>query len=350
MTAEPPWNAPIPVPDEAVAEAAREHQRRLTKPPGSLGRMEELAVRLAAQQGTVTPAAERVGIAVFAGDHGVCDEGISAFPQSVTAQMVANFAHGGAAISVLARALDAGLEVVNVGTVEPVPPLAGVVEATVARGTRNLAREPAMTPAERDAALHSGDAAAGRAADGGAELFLGGDMGIGNTTTAAAIACALLGQAPESLVGRGTGVDDAGLARKREAVARGLARHGAGTEPLAVLASLGGLEIAALTGAILGAARRGIPVLVDGFIVSVAALVAVRHAPTAARWLHFAHRSAEAGHETVLAALDARPLLDLGMRLGEGSGAAMAVPLLRSACRVHNQMATFESAGVSDGG
>ncbi|MDN3516741.1 nicotinate-nucleotide--dimethylbenzimidazole phosphoribosyltransferase [Aquisalimonas lutea] len=350
MTAEPPWNAPIPAPDAAVAEAARAHQRRLTKPPGSLGRLEDLAVRLAAQQGTVAPAAERVAIVVFAADHGVCDEGVSAFPRTVTAQMVANFAHGGAAVSVLARALDAGLEVVNVGTAEPTPPVAGVVDAMVARGTRNLAREPAMTPAERDAALRVGDDAAGRAADSGAELFVGGDMGIGNTTSAAALACALLEETPETLVGRGTGVDDAGLERKREAVARGLARHGTGTEPLAVLASLGGLEIAALTGAILGAARRRMPVLVDGFIVSVAALVAVRHAPAAAHWLHFAHRSAEAGHDTVLAALEAAPLLDLGMRLGEGSGAAMAVPLLRSACRVHNDMATFESAGVSDGG
>lgn len=341
--------ARIPVPDREAARQAAERNARLTKPPGALGRLEPLVATLAGQQGTPTPAVERVAIAVFAADHGVCDEGVSAFPQDVTAQMIRNFAGGGAAISVVARELGAGLEVINVGTRQPVEALPGVLDASVASGTRNLAREPAMSASECNAALAVGDAAAARAAESGSQLFIAGDMGIGNTTSAAAVACALLGAPVADLVGRGTGVDDAGLARKHTAVARGLDRHGGDTDPMAVLASLGGLEIAAITGAILGAAHRGIPVLVDGFIVSVAALVAVRHAPDATAWLHFAHRSAEAGHDRVLAGLEANPLLDLGMRLGEGSGAAVAVSVLRSACAVHAGMATFDEAGVSDG-
>ena len=350
MTAGPLWDAPVPVPDETATQAARERQIRLTKPPGSLGRLEEAAIRLAGQQASATPSMERVHVAVFAADHGVCAEGVSAFPQAVTGQMVRNFAAGGAAISVLSRQLGATMEVVNLGTVEPLPAMAGVHDATIAPGTRNLAREPAMTADERDAALAAGDAAAARAAEAEAELFIAGDMGIGNTTSAAAVACALLTMPPGVLVGRGTGVDDAGLARKRDAVAAGLARHGGDCSPLAVLASLGGLEIAAIAGAIRGAAARRLPVLVDGFIVSVAALVVVQHSPDVAAWLHYAHRSREAGHNTVLQALAATPLLDLDMRLGEGSGAAVAVPLLRSACAIQRGMATFEDAGVSDAG
>ncbi len=350
MTTAHPWEGTIPTPDEAAAEAARAHQLRLTKPPGSLGRLEEAAIRLAGQQATATPAVDRVVVTVFAADHGVCAEGVSAFPQEVTGQMVRNFASGGAAISVLCREFGAALDVVNVGTVSPLPAMDGVLDATVAPGTANLAREPAMTPDQRDAALMVGDAAAARAAEGGAELFIAGDMGIGNTTSAAAVACALLDMPPGVLVGRGTGVDDAGLVRKRDAVAAGLARHTGDRTPLSVLASLGGLEIAAIAGAIRGAADRGLPVLVDGFIVSVAALVAVRHTPQVVDWLHFAHRSREAGHDNVLGAMDARPLLDLDMRLGEGSGAAVALPLLRSACAIQRDMATFEDSGVSDGG
>ena len=349
MTMTHPWEQPIPTPNAACSQRAEAHQARLTKPPGSLGRLEHLASTLAGQQGTVFPAVERVRIVVFAGDHGVCDEGVSAFTQAVTAQMVRNIAAGGAAISVLARHLHATLEVINTGTVTPLPQLPGVRAATVARGTRNLARQPAMTAAERDEALAVGDAAAQRAADAQAQLFIGGEMGIGNTTSAAAVAGALLGLPPEAVVGRGTGVDDTALARKRAAVARGLARHGDARAPLEVLASLGGLEIAALTGAVLGAARRRVPFLVDGFIVSIAALIAVRHAPASAHWLHFAHRSRETGHGAVLEALNAQPLLNLGMRLGEGSGAGVAVPLMQAACRLHREMATFESAGVSDG-
>lgn len=348
MTLPASWTSPVPVPDAAYRQQALDRQQLLTKPPGSLGRLEQLAVDLAAQQATHRPRADQVHMAVFAGDHGVCDEGISAFPQAVTGQMIANFAEGGAAISVLSRHLEATLEVLNLGTVEPLGHLPGVNNLQIAPGTANLAQQPAMTHDQVTAALCAGDAVAERAASAGAQLFIGGDMGIGNTTTAAVLACALLGDDPEALAGPGTGLDAAGVSHKAEVIRRALQRHGDNRDPLAVLTSLGGLEIAALTGALLGCAARRIPVLVDGFIVSVAALVAVRQRPGARAWLHFAHRSAEPGHDRVLAAMEAKPLLDLGMRLGEGSGAAVAVNLLRAACSLHNSMATFRDAGVSN--
>ena len=343
------WWRELPMPDRQAAAAAGERQAQLTKPPGSLGRLEQLAIRLAAQQARSRPAVERVQVAVFAADHGVCAEGVSAFPQAVTVQMLQNFAHGGAAISVLARDLGANLEVINLGTVEACATRSVIRDESIGAGTGNIAREPAMSEAQLRRAMASGRAAADRAAANGAELFIGGEMGIGNTTTAAAVACALLDAEPETLIGRGTGVDDAGLERKLAAVRRALLRHGETREPLAVLASLGGFEIAALAGAMLGCARHRLPVLVDGFIVSAAALAALRLQPALADWLHFSHRSDEAGHGRLLQALNAEPLLDLGMRLGEGSGAAVALPLLRAACVLHNSMATFAEAGVADG-
>lgn len=343
------WVNPPPAPDSGFRQRGLERQSILTKPPGSLGLLETLAVDLCALQASDHPAADRVAVTVFAGDHGVCVEGISAFPQEVTGQMIANFASGGAAISVLSELLGATLEVVNLGTVTPVAEqLPGVRHEIVCPGTANLAIGPAMTPDQVVAALTAGDRAAQRAAENNAQLYIGGDMGIGNTTSAAALACALLEQPPADLVGPGTGLDAAGQSHKISVVARALDRHGDNRSPLEVLASLGGLEIAALTGALLGAAQRRIPVLVDGFIVSVAALVGVRQQPGLRDWLLFAHRSAEPGHQRVLDALDARPLLDLNMRLGEGSGAAVALPLIRSACAVHNRMATFSDAGVSN--
>ncbi|MEX0603925.1 MAG: nicotinate-nucleotide--dimethylbenzimidazole phosphoribosyltransferase [Marinobacter sp.] len=328
---------------------AREHQGVLTKPPGSLGRLEELAVLLCGQQDTDTPKVDQVQISIFAADHGVCTEGISAFPQQVTGQMVANFAHGGAAISVLARHLGASLEVINLGTVEPLPDLPGVLTNRIGPGTANLALQSAMTEAEVRQALEAGHQVSQRAADTGAQLFIGGDMGIGNTTSAAAVACVLLGEAPSVIVGPGTGLDVTGVRHKTAVVAQALRRHGDDVTPLSVLTSLGGFEIAALTGAMLGCAHRRIPILVDGFIVSVAALVGVLQQPGLADWLHFSHRSGEPGHSRILAALMARPLLDLNMRLGEASGAAIALPLLRQACALHNEMASFDDAGVDSG-
>jgi nicotinate-nucleotide--dimethylbenzimidazole phosphoribosyltransferase len=339
---------PPPEPSARHGQLARERQQVLTKPPGSLGILEQVAIELAALQSCESPTLEQVHIAVFAGDHGVCEEGISAFPQAVTAQMIANFAGGGAAISVLARELDAQLEVINLGTVGEVPELSGVLHQVIAPTTENFAKTNALTGDQLEKALNAGDQAAQRAADNQARLFIGGDMGIGNTTSAAALASALLGHPPQALVGPGTGLDENGVSHKARVVQTALERHGDNREPLNVLASLGGFEIAGLTGAILGCAARRIPVLVDGFIVSVAALVATEIQPGVRDWLLFSHRSAEPGHQSVLEALNAQPLLNLGMRLGEGSGAAVAVPLLRTACALHNQMATFADAGVSD--
>jgi nicotinate-nucleotide--dimethylbenzimidazole phosphoribosyltransferase len=343
-----PWQTAIPSPSQTHRETALSRQGQLTKPAGSLGRLETLAVDLAALQNTDTPGADRISIAVFAADHGVCAEGVSAFPQAVTGQMIANFVAGGAAISVMARHLQARLEVINLGTATPPPTSDGVVDETIAAGSANLARQAAMSTAQLEQALAAGDRAAQRAADQQAQLFIGGEMGIGNTTSASAMACALLAEPAVALAGPGTGLDAEGVCHKVTVIERALARHGDNREPLAVLASLGGFEIAALAGALIGSAARGIPVLVDGFIVTVAALAAVRLRPDLRDWLLFAHHSREPGHTRLLEALNAEPVLNLSMRLGEGSGAAVAVPVIRSACALHNGMATFADAGVNN--
>lgn len=343
------FRAPAAVPDAACEAAARARQNQLTKPPGALGQLETAAIRLAALQGRARPAVDRVQIAIFAADHGVAVEGVSAFPQAVTAEMIRNFARGGAAICVLARALDARLEVVNLGTVCGTVFDGAVIDARLGPGSANLARDAAMTEAQLLAALRAGRASVVRAKAAGAELYVGGEMGIANTTAATALACALLGESPQRLTGRGTGVDDAGLARKCEAIERALALHRESPiGPAEALRRLGGFEIAALAGAYLACARLGLPALVDGFIASAAALAACRINPGVGDWLLYGHRSAESGHAAVLAALGAAPLLDLGLRLGEGSGAAAALPLLRVACALHNGMATFADAGVSE--
>lgn len=339
---------PAARPSAAARREAEARQKTLTKPVGALGRMESLAVRLAALQATARPRADRVSIVVFAADHGVAAEGVSAYPQAVTGQMVRNLARGGAAINVLARALGAALEIVNLGTIDDPGPLERVRSIRLAAGTANFTEEPAMTADQLAAALAAGRAAAKRTGENGADVFIGGDMGIGNTTATTALASALLNAAPESLVGPGTGLDAAGLERKLTALRRALARHRDHLDtPLEVLRRLGGFEIAGLVGSFIGCAQLGLPVLVDGFIATGAALVAAQLHPNTRDWLLFAHTSAEPGHRTVLAALDAQPLLDLGLRLGEGTGAAAAVPLLRMACALHNDMATFGEAGVS---
>jgi nicotinate-nucleotide--dimethylbenzimidazole phosphoribosyltransferase len=346
----PDWlNVPCAPIDEQARERAAERQNSLTKPPGSLGRLEDIAIRMAGWQRSRNPRVDNVRIAVFAGDHGVTAEGISAFPQSVTVEMVRNFDAGGAAISVLARALGANLEVVNVGTVSDPGPLSAVLDARVASGTANIAAEPAMSGEQLARALSVGRHAAERAVNAGDHLFIGGEMGIGNTTVAAALACALLELPPAVLAGPGTGLNAAGVQHKQQVIEHALARHASSClDALEALRRLGGLEIAALAGAFIACAQMGMPILVDGFITSVAALTAERLRPGAREWMLFAHRSAEPGHAAVLAALEAEPLLDLGMRLGEGSGAAVAVPLLCHACVLHNQMATFSEAAVSE--
>ncbi|SEW11983.1 nicotinate-nucleotide--dimethylbenzimidazole phosphoribosyltransferase [Luteibacter sp. 329MFSha] len=343
------WLAtPCRVPDDDVAAAATRRQARLTKPAGSLGRMEDLAVQLAGLQGRERPTAERVWIAVFAADHGVAVEGISAYPQAVTGEMLRNFASGGAAIAVLARELDATLDVVNLGTVNDPGDVPGVLRRVIAPSTANIVTHDAMTLEQLDAALAEGEASVRRSLAAGTDIFIGGDMGIGNTTSASALACALLGAAPDTLAGAGTGLDAIGIARKTDVIARALHRHSDAATSLEWLRRLGGFEIAALTGAFVAAAQHGVPVLVDGHIASVAALAAVALRPDARPWFVFAHRSHERGHARVLAALDAEPLLDLSLRLGEASGAAIAVPLLRLACALHGSMATFAEAGVSE--
>jgi len=344
------WLAqPCAVLNESSRTAALARQGQLTKPPGSLGKLEAIAVQLSAMQGTDRPQMERAHISIFAADHGVAAEGVSAFPQAVTAEMVKNFARGGAAISVLAKQVNATLEVINLGTVFPVESFANVRDEQIAAGTANFAQGPAMTEAQLAVALHAGRAAALRAKQAGAQLFIGGEMGIANTTSASAIACALLQESPQLLAGPGTGLDSKGVAHKAAVIQRALELHRANlVQPLDVLRHVGGFEIAALAGAYLTAAQNGLPVLADGFISSVAALSAVRIQPGVRDWLLFAHVSAEPGHQRVLDALGAQPLLQLGMRLGEGSGAATAVPLLKLACALHNNMATFAEAGVSD--
>jgi len=346
----PSWlDAAIAETDAAAERDALAHQSRLTKPPGALDRLEAVAVRLAAMQGRPRPRVDRVQIVVFAADHGLAAEGTSAFPQAVTGEMVKNFSAGGAAISVMARQLDAQLEVVNLGCINEPGELPGVVDRRLGAGTANAAREPALSTGQLAQALEAGRDAVARARQAGCELFIGGDMGIGNTASASALVCALLDLPAQAVTGPGTGLDADGVARKARIIQAALDLHRPQLNgPLETLRRLGGFEIAALAGAYLHCAQIGLPVLVDGFIASSAALVAVRLRPAVRQWLLFGHRSAEPGHRMLLDALDARPLLDLGLRLGEGSGAAAAVPLLRLACALHNEMATFAAAGVSE--
>lgn len=343
------WLNPCQAIDAQAYEQAAARQQQLTKPAGSLGQLESVAVQLAGLQGRVKPSLNQLWIAIFAGDHGVVAEGVSAFPQEVTGQMLQNFVSGGAAISVLARQLGAQLEVVDLGTVTPSLNLPGVRHLNIGAGTQNFVNGPAMTQAQGELALEAGRDSVRRAIAAGAELFIGGEMGIGNTTAASALACALLDCPVAHLAGPGTGLNAAGVSHKAQVIERALALHAAQRgDALQTLFNLGGFEIAALVGAYLACAQEGVAVMVDGFICSVAALVAVRLNPACRDWLLFGHRGAEPGHRHVLEALKAEPLLDLGLRLGEGSGAALAVPLLRLACDLHGQMATFAEAAVAD--
>jgi nicotinate-nucleotide--dimethylbenzimidazole phosphoribosyltransferase len=342
------WLQPAQAMNVPMREAALARQQQLTKPAGSLAQLERLAVQLAGLQGREKPCVNQLWIAIFAGDHGVVAEGVSAYPQEVTGQMLHNFVNGGAAISVLARQLGAKLDVVDLGTVSPVD-FPGVRHLRIGAGTANFLQGPAMSAEQGFAALQAGRDSVMRAKAEGTELFIGGEMGIGNTTAASAVACSLLECPVQLLVGPGTGLNAEGIEHKIQVIERALIVHGEhGGDPLHSLFSLGGFEIAALVGAYLACAQEGIAVLVDGFICSVAALVAVRLNPSCREWLLFGHRGAEPGHRHLLETLHAEPLLDLGLRLGEGSGAALAVPLVRLACELHNGMATFAEAAVAD--
>ncbi|WP_339473802.1 nicotinate-nucleotide--dimethylbenzimidazole phosphoribosyltransferase [Pseudomonas sp. RL_5y_Pfl2_69] len=345
----PWWLNPCKPVDRDMQAAAAERQQQLTKPAGSLGQLEALAVQLAGLQGRLKPRVDQLWIGIFAGDHGVVAEGVSAYPQAVTGQMLHNFVSGGAAISVLARQLGAQLDVVDLGTVTPMLDLAGVRHLQLGAGTANFATGPAMSDAQGLKALQAGRDSVLRAQAAGSEVFIGGEMGIGNTASASAVASALLDCPASQLTGPGTGLDAAGVSHKAQVIDRALALHaGHLDDPLQTLFRLGGFEIAALVGAYVACAQEGVVAVVDGFICTVAAMVAVRMNPDCREWLIFSHRGAEQGHRHVLESLQAEPLLDLGLRLGEGSGAALAVPLMRLACDLHGQMATFAEAAVAD--
>jgi nicotinate-nucleotide--dimethylbenzimidazole phosphoribosyltransferase len=354
-----------PLAPDAAVEAQR-HLDTLTKPPGSLGRLEEIAVRLAALRGRA-PRVDRPVVFTFAADHGVVAEGVSAYPQAVTAQMVENFLRGGAAINVLARQAGARVVVADfgiagrfVGDARPAPAEGGVlgvrdgsvaalVRCPIAPGTANMARGPAMTREQATRAIERGAALADEAMDGGADLVATGEMGIGNTTAASAITAAITGLPPEAVTGRGTGVDEAVWRHKIEVVGVALrVNRPDSADGLDVLAKVGGFEIAGLVGVILAGAARSVPVVIDGFISTAAALVAALLAPEARHALFASHRSAEPGHGFALAHLDLVPYLDLSLRLGEGTGAALFIHLARAATLLYGEMATFKSAGVSE--
>lgn len=342
---------------QAVAEqiapadpAYRAEAQRLldnkTKPLGSLGRLEMLAADLCAMQRRIPPLTEKKRVVVFAADHGVVEEGVSIYPQEVTVQMVANFAQGGAAINVLARQAGADVEIVDVGVKGDTAAMA--LNHKAMNGTANFARENAMTDVSLNHALMGGSLRAGAAHQEGVNLLALGEMGIGNTTSAAALLCLLTDTPPEHAVGRGTGATDEVLATKLSVVTDAVTRHRRPDLPAwEALRAVGGLEIAALTGAMLGAASLRMPVIIDGFICTVAALAAARIAPSSRDYMIFAHCSAENGSRRVLEALEALPLFDLGMRLGEGSGAAIALHLVEASGRILREMASFEQAGVS---
>jgi nicotinate-nucleotide--dimethylbenzimidazole phosphoribosyltransferase len=341
-----------PLDQGAMAEAAA-RQDQLTKPRGALGRLESLSVQLAGIAGACpAPVPTPGAVAIFAADHGVVAQGVTPWPQEVTAQMVLNFAAGGAAINVLARQAGASVTVVDVGVATPLPDglPANVLRRAIRPGTADSTAGPAMTADECRAALDLGAQVAADLVAAGARALVTGEMGIGNTTAAAAVIAALLDVDPAAVTGRGTGVDDAGLARKIDVIDAVLARNAdaVATGPEAVLAAVGGLEIAALAGYIVGGAAAGVPVVVDGVIADAALLAAERLAPgTAARCIA-GHRSTEPGATAVLDALGMEPLVDLGLRLGEGSGACLALPVLEAAARILAEMATFDAAGVTD--
>jgi|TARA_B110000977_G_scaffold95083_1_gene125573 nicotinate-nucleotide--dimethylbenzimidazole phosphoribosyltransferase len=342
-------NHPLAALNNKAKQQGMERQGQLTKPPGSLGGLEAMAVRLCAMQGLEKPNVDHAQVVVFAGDHGIAAEGVSAFPQVVTAEMVKNFSRGGAAICALARQNNAQFEVVNLGTVVHLSTMKNVVDNTIMPGTANFSQQPAMTLEQLSHAMAAGKAAVDRAAANKAAVFIGGDMGIANTSSATALAAWATGQSVASLVGPGTGLDAQGVGRKGRVIEAALAKHEAAmTTPLEALRHVGGLEIAALVGAYIRAAQLGITILVDGFITTSAAILATKMQPQITQWMFFAHASAEPGHQTMMTALGADTILDLGMRLGEGSGAGVALSILKSACATHNEMATFAEASVSE--
>ena len=335
--------------DEAAMELARVRQGELTKPPGSLGRLEELSIQLAGITRSLHPGIKNKAVIVMAGDHGVTAEGVSAYPSEVTPQMVLNFINGGAAINVLARLAGARVVVVDVGVAIPLEPHPDLIIHKVAPGTANMAQTSAMTREQAAQAIAIGEEVVRAEIARGLDLVAAGDMGIGNTTPSAAITAGLTGAPVAEVVGRGTGVDDEGLARKITVVERALeVNRPDPDDPFDVLTKVGGLEIGGLVGVILGASAARVPVLIDGFISSAAGLVAAHLKPEVKGYLIASHLSEEVGHQVILDSLGLRPLLNLGLRLGEGTGAVLAMHLVEAAARIPNEMATFGEAGVTD--
>ena len=341
----------ITAPDRAIEASLINKVDRKTKPLGALGLLERTAIRIGLIQQRLDPQFSQPHLLVFAGDHGATKAGVSAYPQEVTWQMVENFLAGGAAINVFARQNGLHLAIIDAGVAHDFGKRAGLVDAKVAAGTANYIEEAAMSAEQCAQAMARGAEISRNLAANGCNVVGFGEMGIGNTAAASLLTHCLTGQPLAECVGRGTGLDDAGLARKQALLDKALQRYlacGGSNDPLAVLAEFGGFEIAMMVGAMLGAAEAKMTLLIDGFIVTSAALVATRLAPALADYCVFCHRSAEAGHRAQLAALGAEPLLDLGLRLGEGTGAALAFPLVEAALNFLNEMASFESAGVSD--
>lgn len=342
-------DAQIEAVDEAWIEKAAARQLTLTKPPGSLGRLEEIANCLAAIQQTITPKVSRKRIYVVAADHGVTAEGVSAYPSAVTAQMIDNFLNGGAAINVLGRHGEIDVRIVDAGVDADLSSRANLIDVKTLRGTANFARGPAMTRVEAERLVNAGIELARAARADGIELLGIGEMGIGNTTAASAITAALLRADPASHTDRGTGVDDPGLARKVEVIRRALAVNNPDpNDAIDVLSKVGGAEIAVMMGIVIGAAINRVAVVADGFISTAAAALAVSLCPNARGYLFLAHRSVERGHEALISLIGLEPLLDLKMRLGEGTGAALAMHIIDAAAKLLNEMATFSEANVSD--
>jgi nicotinate-nucleotide--dimethylbenzimidazole phosphoribosyltransferase len=334
--------------DRSMESEICAHLDNLTKPPGSLGFLEVLAANYCLMTGTTTPHLGKKRIVTFAGDHGVAAEGVSAFPSEVTPQMVHNMLAGGAAINVLAKHVGADLQVVDIGVAAPLQGASGLLARKVRPGTNNMSKGPAMTEAEAIQAIQVGIELANAAAEEGVTLLGTGEMGIANTTPSSALYAALIPCPVVEVTGRGTGIDDAGLKNKIKVIERSLAVNGHMLHnPLTTLAAVGGLEIAGICGLILAAAGRKLPVVVDGFISSAAALVAMRLSRSVKDYLFFSHCSAEAGHRTFFDRMGIRPILDLDLRLGEGTGGALAMHIIEGAVKIYNEMATFDSAGVS---
>jgi nicotinate-nucleotide--dimethylbenzimidazole phosphoribosyltransferase len=340
----------IPLIDVNAVKQAQARQNNLTKPAGSLGRLEEISIQLAGMKADPLPDVSRKAVIVMAADHGVALEGVSAFPAEVTPQMVLNFLNGGAAINVLARQAGAGVTIVDIGVASDFnPSLPGLLDRKVARGTRNMAKGPAMTLTEAEKAIEEGMDVLAQIAEKGIDLIATGDMGIGNTTPSSAIVAVITGLPVAKVTGRGTGLDDAGLAHKVRIIEEAIALNRPDpNDAMDVLCKVGGLEIAGLAGVMIAAAARRIPIVVDGFVSTAAAMIAVGLVPNVRNYMFGAHQSVEIGHQAMHKYLGLTPLMNLSLRLGEGTGAVLAFHLIEAASRVLREMATFDEAGVSD--